>query len=110
MKESPFLERFTKKNVEVIFFDDAIDEYMTSSLHELDGKKLKCITKDNLELDSTEEEKKALEEKKAKYEKLAKFMKDTLGDKVESVKISADRLVTSPCILVTSEWGWSANM
>lgn len=37
-------------------------------------------------------------------------MKDTLGDKVENVKVSEDRLVSSPCILVTSEWGWSANM
>lgn len=110
MKESPFLERFVKKNVEVIFFEDAIDEYMVSSLVEVDGKKLKCITKDNIELEQTEEEKKAQEEKKASFEKLAKFMKETLGDKVENVRVSCDRLVASPCILVTSEWGWSAQM
>jgi len=108
MKESPFLERFTKKNIEVLFFEDAIDEYMVSSLVEVDSKKLKCITKDNIELEQTEDEKKALEEKKASFEKLAKFMKETLGDKVENVRVSGDRLVASPCILITSEWGWSA--
>lgn len=110
LKESPFLERFVKKNLEVIFFDDAIDEYMTSSMKDIEGKTLKCITKEGIELETTEEEKKQQEEKKAKFEKLAKFMKETLGDKVESVKVSCDRLVASPCILVTSEWGWSANM
>lgn len=71
---------------------------------------MKCITKDNIELESTEDEKKAIEEKKANFEKLAKFMKETLGEKVENVRVSDDRLVTSPCILVTSEWGWSATM
>ncbi|CAL6030292.1 Heat_shock protein 90 [Hexamita inflata] len=110
MKESPFLERFQKKNIEVIYFDDAIDEYMVQSLKEVDGKQLKCITKDGIDLETTEDEKKAQEEKKAKYEKLAKAMKETLGDKVENVRVSGDRLVSSPCILVTSEWGWSANM
>lgn len=110
MKESPFLERFQKKNLEVIFFEDAIDEYMVSSLREVEGKQLKCITKDGIEIEMTEDEKKAEEEKKAKFEKLAKFMKETLGDKVENVRVSSDRLVSSPCILVTSEWGWSANM
>jgi len=110
MKESPFLERFAKKNLEVIFFEDAIDEYMTSSLQEVDGKKLKCITKEGVDVEMTEDEKKAAEEKKLNFEKLAKFMKETLGDKVENVKVSGDRLVSSPCILVTSEWGWSANM
>lgn len=110
LKESPFLERFVKKNIEVIFFEDSIDEYMVQSLNELEGKKLRCITKDGLDLEQTEDEKKAQEEKKAKFEKLAKFMKETLGDKVEAVRVSCDRLVSSPCILVTSEWGWSANM
>ena len=83
---------------------------MTYSLSEIDGKKLKCITKENLELEQTEEEKKEEQEKKAKSENLCKFMKETLGDKVEAVKVSTDRLVNSPCILTTSEWGWSANM
>lgn len=62
LKESPFLERFQKKNFEVIFFDDAIDEYMVSSLREIDSKTLKCITKDGCELPMTEDEKKAAEE------------------------------------------------
>jgi len=60
-------------------------------------------------LNQTEEEKKAKEEKKAQFEELTKVMKDILGDKVEKVVIS-DRIVDSPCVLVTGEYGWSANM
>ncbi|KAH0569333.1 heat shock protein 90 [Spironucleus salmonicida] len=110
LKESPFLERFQKKGIEVIFFEDSIDEYMVSSLRELDSKQLKCITKDGVEIEQTEDEKKNAEEQKQKFEKLCTFMKETLGDKVEGVRVGSDRLVSSPCILVTSEWGWSANM
>merc|ERR1711988_227731 len=72
-------------------------------------KKLICITKDNLKLEQTEEEKKALEETKAAFSSLCAKMKEILGDKVEKVILS-DRLSTSPCCLVTGEFGWSANM
>ena len=62
-----------------------------------------------LKLEETEEEKKKKEEEKAAFESLCKVMKDILGDKVEKVQVS-DRIVDSPCCLVTGEYGWSANM
>ena len=78
-------------------------------MKDYDEKKLKSVTKEGLDLDETEEEKKKQEEEKAKFEPLCKLMKDILGDKVEKVVIS-NRIDESPCVLVTSEYGWSANM
>jgi len=78
-------------------------------LKEHDGKKLKSCTKEGLDLDETEEEKKHKEEEKAKFEQLCKLMKDVLGDKVEKVVVST-RIDESPCVLVTGEYGWTANM
>lgn len=72
-------------------------------------KKLKSCTKEGLDLDETEDEKKKKEEEKAKFENLCKLMKDVLGDKVEKVMVS-NRIDESPCVLVTGEYGWSANM
>merc|ERR1711861_94609 len=76
---------------------------------EYDGKKLKAVTKEGLDLEKTEDEKKEFEEKKAACEGLCKLMKEVLGDKAEKVVVS-DRLSSSPCCLVTGEYGWSANM
>ena len=67
------------------------------------------ITKEGLDLELTDDEKKAAEEEKASYEALCKKVKEILGDKVEKVTVS-DRIVDSPCCLVTGEFGWSANM
>jgi len=88
---------------------DPIDEYAIQQLKEYDGKKLVCATKEGLDLDETEDEKKKLEEQKAAFEGLCKLIKDILGDKVEKVVVS-NRVVDSPCVLVTGEYGWSANM
>merc|ERR1712132_5545 len=88
---------------------DPIDEYAVQQLKEYDGHKLVCCTKEGLELEETEDEKKKKEEVKAQFEALCRLMKDILGDKVEKVVVS-DRLVDSPCTLVTGEYGWSANM
>jgi len=107
--ESPFLERLKKKGLEVLYMTDPIDEYATQQLKEYDGKKLVCCTKEGLELDETEEEKAAWEEKKAAFEELTKVMKDVLGDKVEKV-VCSQRVVDSPCVLVTGEYGWTAGM
>ncbi|KAL7713020.1 heat shock protein 90 [Entamoeba marina] len=106
---SPFVEGFRKKNVEVLYMTDPIDEYAVQQLKEFDGKKLICITKDGVKVMETEEEKKAQEEKEKDNEELAKTVKEILGDKIEKVIIS-NRLVNSPCALVTGEYGWSANM
>jgi molecular chaperone HtpG len=109
VENSPFLERLKKRGLEVLFMVDPIDEYAVQQLKEYDGKKLVCCTKEGLELDDSEEEKKKKEEVKAQYEPLCRVMKDILGDKVEKVIVS-DRIVDSPCCLVTGEYGWSANM
>jgi len=109
VENSPFLERLKRKGYEVLFMVDAIDEYAIGQLKEYDGKKLVSATKEGLKLEETEEEKKKKEEKKAAFESLCKLMKDILGDKVEKVVVS-DRIVDSPCCLVTGEYGWTANM
>jgi len=108
VQASPFIENLRKKGYEVIYMVDPIDEYSVQQLKEYDGKKLKNVTKEGLELDD-EDEKKSLEELKAEYEPLCTVMKEVLGDKVEKVMIGT-RVVDSPCVLVTSEHGWSANM
>ena len=68
-----------------------------------------CVTKEGLELDETDDEKKAWEEVKTEFEDLTKVMKDVLGDKVEKV-VCSERVVGSPCCLVTGEYGWTAGM
>jgi molecular chaperone HtpG len=78
-------------------------------MKDYDGKKLVSVTKEGLQLEDTDEEKKAREEIKAKTEALCKLIKETLDDKVEKVLVS-ERLVSAPCCLVTGEYGWSANM
>merc|ERR1711975_86751 len=106
---SPFLERLKKKGLEVLYMIDPIDEYAVQQLKEYDGKKLVCATKEGLKLEETDDEKKAFEEAKAATEGLCKLMKEVLDDKVEKVVVS-NRIVDSPCVLVTGEYGWSANM
>jgi len=109
VEKSPFLEGLKKKGFEVLYMTDPVDEYAVQQLKEYDDKKLVCATKEGLELEQTDDEKKAAEEEKAKFEDLTKKIKEVLGDKIEKVVLS-DRIVTSPCCLVTGEFGWSANM
>merc|ERR1719473_2589616 len=108
VSSSPFLESLRKKGYEVLYMVDPIDEYCVQQLKEYDGKKLKSVTKEGLDLDS-EDEKKKTEEQKAEFEPLCKLIKEVLGDKTEKVVVST-RIAESPCVLVTSEFGWSANM
>ncbi|TYI91087.1 hypothetical protein E1A91_D03G166600v1 [Gossypium mustelinum] len=110
VENSPFLEKLKKRGYEVLFMVDAIDEYAVGQLKEYDGKKLVSATKEGLKLDEeSEDEKKKKEEKKKSFENLCKTIKEILGDKVEKVVVS-DRIVDSPCCLVTGEYGWTANM
>eukprot|EP00388_Colpodella_angusta_P016645 GDKJ01041240.1.p1 GENE.GDKJ01041240.1~~GDKJ01041240.1.p1 ORF type:complete len:696 (-),score=257.57 GDKJ01041240.1:129-2216(-) len=108
VENSPFLEALRKKGYEVIYMVDPIDEYAVQQLKEYDGKKLRSITKEGLEL-LDDEEKTKFEEQKAEFETLCKLMKEVLHDKVEKVLVG-QRITDSPCVLVTSEFGWSANM
>ncbi|VDN60750.1 unnamed protein product [Dracunculus medinensis] len=106
---SSFVERVKRRGYEVIYMIDAIDEYCMQQLKEYDGKQLVSVTKEGLELPESEEEKKKFEEDKVKYENLCKTMKDILDKKVEKVVVS-NRLVSSPCCIVTAQYGWTANM
>merc|ERR1712142_1407331 len=109
VENSPFLEALKKRDLEVLFMTDPIDEYAIQQLKDYQGKTMACATKEGLDLGLTEEEKKKAEEEKAAYEDLCKKVKDILGKKVEKVIVS-DRMVGSPCSLLTGEFGWSANM
>merc|ERR1712019_75666 len=100
VSSSPFLETLRKKGIEVLYMVDPIDEYAT--------QQLKATTKEGLDIED-EDEKKKLEELKAEFEPLTKLMKEVLGDKTEKVVVSV-RMSDSPCVLTTSEYGWSANM
>jgi len=110
VENSPFLEKLKKRGFEVLYMTEPIDEYMVQQLKEFDGKKLVSVTKEGLKLeDESEDEKKRQEEIKQQNENLTKVVKEILGDKVEKVEIS-NRIVDSPCVLVTGEHGWSAYM
>nr|WGV41502.1 Hsp83b [Arma chinensis] len=106
---SAFVERVKRRGFEVVYMTEPIDEYVVQQMKEYDGKQLVSVTKEGLELPEDEEEKKKREEDKAKYENLCKVMKDILDKKVEKVVVS-NRLVDSPCCIVTSQYGWTANM
>ncbi|XP_068210284.1 heat shock protein HSP 90-alpha-like [Palaemon carinicauda] len=109
VSNSAFVERVKKGGFEVIYMIDPIDEYCIQQLKEYDGKQLISVTKEGLDLPEDEEQKKKSEEQKQRLENLCKIMKDILDKRVEKVVVS-NRLVTSPCCIVTSQYGWTANM
>jgi molecular chaperone HtpG len=106
---SAFVEKVKKRGFEVIYMTEPIDEYGVQQLKEFDGKKLVSVTKEGLELPEDEEEKKKRESDAERFENLCQVMKEILDKKVEKVTVSS-RLVSSPCCIVTSQYGWSANM
>jgi len=106
---SPFIEGLKKKGVEILYLIDPIDEYVIQQLKDFEDHKLKNCSKEGIDFEDDEDEKKKLEEQKASFEGLCTLVKEVLGDKVEKVLVG-NRMLESPCILVTSEWGWSANM
>jgi len=106
---SSFVERLKKRGLEVVYMTEPIDEYVVQQLKEFDGKNLVSVTKEGLELPEDEAEKEKREGDLKKFEGLCKVMKDILDKKVERVVVSS-RLVSSPCCIVTSQYGWTANM
>merc|ERR1711868_276992 len=106
---SAFVEKLKKRGLEVGYITEPIGEYVGQQLKEFDGKNLVSVTKEGLELPEDEEEKQKKEEDQKKFEGLCKVMKDILDKKVEKVVVSS-RLVSSPCCIVTSQYGWTANM
>merc|ERR1711988_1737154 len=109
LQNSPFLETLKKRDLEVLFMCDAIDEHAIQQLKEYEGKKLMDVSKEGLDLSLNEDEKKRVEEEKKTFEALCKKMKEILGESVEEVMVG-ERMVNSPASLVTTEYGWSANM
>ena len=105
---SPMLEYFRQKGIEVLFLTDPIDEYCFQQLKEYSDHKLICVTKENCEINETEDEKKEFEDLKTKFEPTCKKIKEILGSDCEKVVVSK-RLVVTPCVIVTGEYGWTAN-
>jgi molecular chaperone HtpG len=110
-KNSPHLEIFRKKGIEVLLLSDRVDEWLLSNLTEFDGKHLQSVAKGELDLDKldSEEDKKELEEKSKDFESVLKQIKEVLGSKISDARIS-HRLTDSPACLVTEAYDMSLNM
>lgn len=103
---SPFLEKLRKKDIEVIYMIDPLDEYIVQQMKDYSNHKLICITKEKLDFDENKDD---FETVKKDYEGVCTYIKSILGEEIEKVIVSS-RLESSPCVLVTSEYGWTANM
>ncbi|MGJ9417479.1 molecular chaperone HtpG [Massilia sp. CMS3.1] len=110
-KNSPHLEIFRKKGVEVLLLTDRVDEWMLSFLTEFEGKELTSVAKGGLDLGKLEDEaeKKEHEETETQYKDLVEQMKGALADKAKDVRVT-HRLTDSPACLVADEHELSANL
>lgn len=110
-KNSPHLEIFRKKGIEVLLLTDRIDEWLVSSLTDYDDKHLQSIAKGDLDLEKfdSEDEKQHQEETTKDFESVMTQMKEVLKDKVSDVRVS-HRLIDSPACLVTGAYDMSLNM
>ncbi|KAM3301441.1 heat shock protein 90-6, mitochondrial isoform X1 [Capsicum chacoense] len=106
-KNTPFLEKLLEKDLEVLFLVDPIDEIAIQNLKEFKEKNFIDISKEDLDLGDKNEDKE--KEIKQEFGQTCDWIKKRLGDKVASVQIS-NRLSSSPCVLVSGKFGWSANM
>ncbi|KAJ6807626.1 endoplasmin-like protein [Iris pallida] len=106
LEKSPFLERLMKRNYEVIFFTDPVDEYLMQYLMDYEDKKFQNVSKEGLQLGKDSK----LKDLKESFKELTDWWKNALSsENVDSVKIS-NRLDNTPCVVVTSKFGWSSNM
>lgn len=96
-----------KKDLEVVYMTDPIDEYMLQSMTEYDGTQFMSVTREGLKIDDNEEAR--LAKYKEDFAELTSWMQATLGDKVAKVTIG-NRILHSPMVIVTGQYGWSANM
>jgi heat shock protein beta len=106
---SPYVESLSKKGFEVLYLTEPIDEVALTNLGEFEGLALSDVSREDLALGDSEEDKKALEARSGELKPLTDYMKKVLGDKVEKVVLSS-RLTNSPAVVVASKFGWSANM
>merc|ERR1719178_652411 len=109
VEKSPFLERLRKKDLEVLYYVDPIDEYAMPQLTEFKGFQFMGANKENLKLDDDDTEEKKVKKLTEMHKKLTDWMKETLGTKVEKAVVS-NRLLETPAIIVSSQYGWSTNM
>merc|ERR1711983_754989 len=111
VKESPFVERLLKKGFEVLYLTEAVDEYAISALPEFEGKKFQNVAKEGVDIDGDKgAASKRKEELKERFEPLTKWLSDdALKEHILKAEIS-ERLESSPCALITSRFGWTANM
>jgi len=110
VETSPFVEKLLKRGYEVLFLIEAVDEYCIQSLPEFDGKKFQNVAKEGLKLEESDAAKERKENMKTEFEPLLTWLKDeALSGKIEKAVLS-DRLTTSPCALIASQYGWDANM
>lgn len=109
--ESPFVERLLKKGYEVLYLTEAVDEYAISALPEFEGKKFQNVAKEGVDIDGdSKAAQKRKEDLKERFEPLMKWLsEDALKDHILKAEIS-ERLDSSPCALITSRFGWTANM
>lgn len=108
VKSSPFVEAVLKKDLEVLYMTDPVDEYCMQSLPDFDGKKFQNLAKDGFKTDEKSAER--LKEDEKEFEPLLKWFKESaLKDQIEKATVS-QRLHRSPCALVASSYGWSGNM
>merc|ERR1712023_92093 len=108
-EKSPYLERFRKKGIEVLYYTDPIDEYAMPQLTEFKGFQFMGANKENLKFDDDEDEEKKLKKLTETHKKLTDWLKETLGSKIEKAVVS-NRLLETPAIIVSSQYGWSTNM
>lgn len=106
-RNAPFLEKLIEKEYEVLFLIDPIDEVAIQNLKSYKDKQFVDITKEDLDLGDQDEAKE--KEVKKEYTPVCEWMKNHLGEQLAKVQIS-NRLSSSPCVLVSGKFGWSANM
>merc|ERR1711871_35774 len=111
VEKSPFLEKLKKKDVEVLYLVDPIDEYALQHVTEFDGKKLMSVSKEGLKFGDEDERivKKRDETYKENFKPLTDYLSNLYGDKINKVVVS-QRVENTPCVIVTSQFGNSANM
>merc|ERR1712178_572206 len=109
VEKSPFLERLRKKDLEVLYYTDPIDEYAMPQLTEFKGFQFMGANKENLKLEDDDKDEKKLKKLTEMHKGLTDWFKETLGSKVEKAVVS-NRLLETPAIIVSSQYGWSTNM
>jgi len=109
VERSPFLERLRKKDLEVLYYVDPIDEYAMPQLTEFKGFQFMGANKENLKFDDDDEEEKKLKKLQEMHKPLTDWLKETLGSKIEKAVVT-NRLLETPAVIVSSQYGWSTNM